>query len=365
MGFFWGNKRISIINFIFLSVVFAAGNNDFEEAKVFNKTVATSDGFELEITNKHGNIVLENWDKDSVSINVTVNVQSSDLDKLQSVLKSIEVDFDVHADYLAVTTEWLNPGRSFKADLMSLFGEQSISVDYLVKLPSRIELDITNRYGDIKMGNHDGQLKLDLSYGNINARRIKNGRSIKIKYGKLKLKEIVTGDIVSRFSDVKIDEVGSLDLNSSSSEIEIETASKITLKSFSDDIEIEEVKKNRINSSASSIEIEKLTESIKGNMKYGELDVDEIENNFKTIALNVNGSDLDFTFKTDVAFNYLVELEKGKSFIIPSKGNTLSNDSKVENIHKYEGSFSRGELPKTAPTVDVVAKNSYVQINVE
>ena len=353
------------INFLLLSGLMAKDGDDFEEVKTYKETVVVSDDFELEITNKHGNVVLENWDKDSVSVEVVIRVNSVDLVKIQNIIKTIEVDFDSHADYLAVTTEWLNPGRSFKADIMSLFGEQSVSVDYLVKLPKDIELDITNRYGNIRMGNFDGQLKLDLSYGNIYARKIKNGRSIKIKYGKLKIKEIEKGDIVARFSNVKIDKVGEVDLNSSSSEIEIEEVENISLKSFSDNVEIEALKNIQINSSASSIEIEKMTGFIKGNLKYGDLDIDEIENEFTTISLVVTNTDIDVTFKSDVTFKYLVELEKGKAFVIPSDGNQLKKDSKIDNVHQYEGVFSKGEVTKVMPSVNIVAKNTYLQINVE
>ena len=353
------------ISLLFFSEAWASGNDDFEDSKVFDKVVAISEGFELEITNKHGDIIFENWDKDSISVQVTISAQSADLKKLEDIMKSVEIDFNAHSDYLAITTEWLNPGKSFKADVMSFLGEQSISVDYLIKLPKHIELDVTNRYGNIKMGNYDGKLKLDLSHGSISARKIKNARSIKIKYGKLKIKEIEVGDILARFSNVNIDKVGELDLNSSSSEIEIETADKIVLKSFSDDIEIEELTKLQINSSASSIEIEKLKTSIKGEMKYGDLDVDEIANDFTSITLNANSTDIDFTFKSDVALKYDIELEKGRSFTIPSKGNKLIKDSRIENTHKYVGSFSRGTMPESAPLIEIVAKGSYIEFDVE
>lgn len=353
-----------IINVLVVINILAKDDNEFEDSKTYTKIVKSTSEFELEITNKHGNISIETWEKDSVYIEAKVDVESSNLDRLESMLDNIIIDFSTHTDYLAVSTEWNDAGKGIKNDILKIFGEQSIEVSYKVKVPSNISIDVNNKYGNIIMGSFEGKLKLNVSHGDINARNLAQLKSIKLKYGKLKAKSVKKGDIYARFAKIRIDEVENIDLDCASSEVEIEKADRIVIKSLSDEIEVEKANSIQINSSFSDIEIEELNTSIKGNIKHGSLDVDLVHHSFNEISLNGQNTDIELNFTPNSSFEYFVQLEKGESFIIPSNGNNLKADNSFDNIHQYEGTFSRETLSENLPKIRIIAKHSFVQFDI-
>lgn len=353
-----------IINLLIITHLLAKDDSDFEDSKVFTKAFKSTSDFELEITNKHGNVSIETWDKDSVFIEATIKVETSNLDRLESMLDNINIDFSPHTDYLAVTTEWNDAGKGIKNDILKIFGEQSVNVNYKIKVPGNISVDINNKYGNVEMVNFDGKVKLDVSHGDINVRNLTKLKTIKLKYGKLKAKKISTGDIYARFSKIRIDEVDNIDLDCASSEIEIEQANRVVIKSLSDEIEIENVNTVQINATFSDIEIEKLETSVKGNIKHGNIDIDLVNDSFSEISLNGQNTDIELNFTVNSSFEYFVQLEKGESFIIPSSGNNLKADNSFDNIHQYEGTFAKETFKDNSPKIRIIAKHSFVQFDI-
>jgi len=342
-------------------------NAAFDDTKVIDKTVKASADFELEISNKHGDVVVENWDKDSISVHIEIRVESDKLKRVQDLLDNIDVHISESSDYLSISTEWGTDAVGVKMDIMRMIGKQSVSVDYFVKVPQGIEIEIDNRFGNVLLGDVDGKLKLDVAYGNINARNVKNGKKIVIQYGKLKIKNIEEADIKANFSDVYIDKAIELDLDCSSSDVELEEIKKLNLKSRGGDIEIEEVEELIIFSKLSDIEIEELTKSISGSVKYGSFEVEKIVSSFSGITLNAGYIDVELTFESAVAFNYNVLLEAGKSFLIPSDGNTLDKETedKKEEMHRYEGVFATIPIGGKPASVNITSKASYIQFGIE
>lgn len=354
-----------IINLLIVANILATDGNNFDDTKVIKKIFKSTSDFELDVTNKHGKISINTWDKDSVSIEVKIKVEASKIERLESILSNINIDFNSHSDYLSVTTEWNDAGRGIRNDILKIFGEQSVSVDYDIKVPSDITIEINNKYGNISMGNFDGKLKLEVSHGDINVRNLTHLKYIKLKYGKLKAKKIDQGDIYSRFSKVRIDEVDKIDLDCASSKIEIEKANRVVMKSLSDEIEFEKINYLQITASFSDIEIEELKSTIKGSIKHGDLDIDLIYDDFSEISLNGQHTDIDFNFSPSISFDYFVQLEKGESFIIPSEGNNLKTDNLLDNIHQYEGNFAMDIYKEKSPKIKIFAKNSFVKFDVD
>lgn len=354
-----------IINSLIMVNMLAMNKNNFEDSKTIKKVVKSSDDFELEVNNKHGKIKIDTWEKDSVSVEVKIEVETSNLDRLSTILDNIDIDFNSYSDFLSATTEWTDVGKGLKNDVLKLFGEQTVKVDYTIKAPTDIAIDINNKYGNVSFDNFDGKIKLNVAHGDINLRTVSNLKSVKLKYGKLKAKKIEKGDIYARFSKIRIDEIDKVDFDLASSELEIEKANRVIIKSISDEIEIEKANSVQINGSFSNIEVEELSSYLKGTIKHGSLDIDLLKNSFSEVNLNGQNTDIELNFNETVEFNYFVQLEKGEAFIIPSSGNKLKADNLFDNIHQYEGSFSKSEHNENAPKIRIIAKHSYVQFDIE
>ncbi len=359
-------KHILFIISLLLFAQFTWATEDvFEDSKVIQKSFKASTDFELEINSKHGNIDIETWDKDSISVTVTISVESQKLERLNKMMDQVDVRFTNHSDYLSINTEWGSSSNGVRVDFMKIFDAQSISVNYKVKVPKNIELELENKFGDITLDNCTGKLKIDLSHGNFTARKITYAKSIKVQYGNIKIREIEKGDIISKFSDVSIDQAGSLNMDLASCDVEIEHIDFLVLKTIGDEIEIEEVGEINFSASLSDIEIEKLNTSINGNIKFGSLDIEEVATSFNGITLNGQNTDIQVDFTPNIAYNYNVHLEKGKSFSIPSDGNSLESDNVFDDIHQYQGLFTTIPIGGKPANVTLNCKASYIRFGIK
>jgi hypothetical protein len=348
-----------------LTATFACAEGTFDDSKFIRKSMPATDDFELEIKNKHGRIDVTTWDKDSVVLEITISVTSNKLDRLESILEQVDVRFSEHDDYLAASTEWGGGANELRLDVIKLFDDQTVRVDYKVWMPVETEVEFENKFGDISMENCDGKLKVDLSHGDFKAHKLKDAKAIKVQYGDVTIKELEEGNIIVKFGDVTVDKAEELDLEIVSGDAEIEEVDEMTLKATSADVEIEEVNALSFSSSLGDVEVEKLNETVTGFLKFGGLDIEEVATSFHSITLNGTNTDISIDFNPQIAFFYTVQLEKGKSFSIPSEGNTLEKDNHFDDAHQYEGTFATIPVGGLPPSVTISAKSSYVKFGLE
>lgn len=350
-----------IINLLWLSNMLAAKEGTFDDSKVIYKSVKVINEFELEINNKHGRIEIMNWTKDSVAIEITITATSNSLERVQAIMNQVNVRFSEQEDYLAATTEWGTGTNELRIDVVKLFDNQSVRVDYKVWMPVKTELEVENKFGDVILEDCSGKLKVDIAHGDFKAQKLKNAKALKVQYGDITIKDLKDGNIISRFGDVNIDKADKLDLDIVSGDAEIEKVDKLTLKATSADIEIEEVNTLDFSSSMGDIEVEKLNKSATGYIKFGGLDIEEVNSAFTGITVDAVNADISIDFFPQVAYNYTVQLEKGKSFSIPSTGNTLTKDNTFDDAHQYEGTFATIPIGGLPASVKISAKASFIK----
>lgn len=357
--------KIILFTISLLTFACAFADGTFEDSKFIRKGVSASDDFELEIKNKHGRIDVMTWDKDSVVLEISISVSSNKLERVTTILEQVDVLFSEHDDYLAASTEWGGGANELRVDVIKLFDEQTIKVDYKVWMPESTELELENKFGDISMENCTGKLKIDLAHGDFKAHQIKRAKSIKVQYGDINIKELKEGNIITKFGDVTIDKAEELDLDIVSGDAELDEVDELTLKVTSADVEIEEVNTLNFSSYLGDIEVEKLNKTITGHLKFGSLDVEEVMTGFQGITLSGNNTDISIDFNAQIAFTYNVQMEKGKAFSIPSTGNTLTQDNSFDDVHQYEGTFATIPIAGLPASVTISAKSSYVKFGLE
>lgn len=354
---------ISLLLLCSSSMMAAVGT--FDDVKVIYKSAKVYDEFELEISNKHGRIDVENWDKDSVAIEVTISASSNNLDRLSTIMQQVNIRFSEQEDYLAASTEWGGGANELRIDVVKLFDNQSVRVDYKVWIPENTELEIENKFGDVILENCSAKLKVDVAHGDFKAHKLKNAKMIKVQYGDVTIKEIKEGNIVVRFGDVTIDKAKELNVDIISGDAEFESVDELTLKATSSDIEIEEIKQMDFSISMSDLEIEKLSKSVSGFIKFGGMEIEEVGAGFSGITLDAYNTDIALDFVPQIAYNYVVQLEKGKAFSIPSSGNTLTKDNTFDDAHQYEGTFATVPVSGLPPMVNISAKGSFVKLGIK
>lgn len=339
-------KHILFIISLFISLAVIA--SDYEEREVFKKVYKASQGIELNINNKHGNIEFQTWDKDSVSLSVEVIARSSNDELVYALMDDVEINFSRTPSTIYASTNFGSSFSKIRTSMIKLVNDQYVAVNYIVKLPKSMNITIENKFGNVIVENHEGRINLDLQHGNLFANELA---------GELK--------VISRYAELSIHKLNEAEIDARFSTIIIQNAKELELKIVSTKTSIDNVHTLDVNSSLSEIEIEELTGELKADIKYGELDIDRVDAKFKEIDVEGSNTNIKLDFAEEAAYAYNVLLEKGKAFRIPSEGNVTKSQNLMEDMNIYEGEFSAKKGLKTNSKVKIEAKRTYITLGLD
>lgn len=213
------------------------------EYKNIYRIVKVNPATSVEINNKYGQVKISTWNKDSVSIHISIGSTKNISNKLQKVLESIRFDIKQTAYYVTVQTLIGSNRSSFISDLKNfLSGDNNIAIDYKLIVPSYLDLKITNKYGNVYIDNFKGKLNLNLSNGQLDAKVLGGSNKLNLSFCRATIQSIDNADIEIAFdSKLSVKRAGHLTFNSNSAVIDIEDISIIRINSRRDDYKINRV----------------------------------------------------------------------------------------------------------------------------
>lgn len=157
----------------------------------------------LEIDNRHGNISVNAWQKDSVRVDVKIAVNSDSRSSANEVLDLISIRSNETDSVFYFRTK-------FKDDFYS---NHSFKISYQVNVPSNFNLKIKNRFGNIELSSITGFLDIDLEYGFLEQKGLGLVQNIKTHLS---------------FADAKLGNFGQADMELTNAHIELENVEKGT-----------------------------------------------------------------------------------------------------------------------------------------
>ena len=256
-----------------------------ELSKEFHKEWTAGANATLDINNKYGKVIVETSDQDRITIDVKVTVEFPNRERAQRYLDYIDVAFSEEGDMFKARTV-IDEKFSFSG---WGGGTRRFSIDYTVNMPSRINFNLVNRYGNSEIEKVDGLVKLDIKYGNLLVERLTRGNekpvsTISIAYGKAEIGTAGWIDIISRYVvDLTIDECQALLLDSKYSKICIDKASSVVAECRYDKLTIDNINNLVLDAGYTDINIGKLSKKLKFDGGYGSITVENIPAGFESI----------------------------------------------------------------------------------
>jgi DUF4097 and DUF4098 domain-containing protein YvlB len=191
-------SRISQIlyNNLIISLLFLAYQQNLIAStftETFQKNVNFKNGGFLSLSNTNGDIEIESWDKNEVEIVAYKKVKAEDRETAEKLMKRLEIEIRESNDEIIIETNYPK-GSSGGGFFGWIFGKDnmSFSVEYEIKVPKEIDLNIHTTNGEVRIEKIVGRLRLESTNGNINAWNI-NG---------LTRCKTTNGDIKVEFEDV-------------------------------------------------------------------------------------------------------------------------------------------------------------------
>ena len=193
----------SIFLFLALSApVFSlAANGDEEVHKVrtINKSYKVTADDKLKIENSFGDVVISTWDKNEITVDITVGVNASSEPRAQEIMDQIDVKDDQTGHDISFKTKVgeIHNGNNEKNRHGS---ERAFYIDYIVHMPSGNSLKLENSFGKTEVPDFNGQVDLTSKFGSLSTGKLANVDAIDVEFGRAMIAELNNGKVVFKFN---------------------------------------------------------------------------------------------------------------------------------------------------------------------
>lgn len=333
----------SILLFFFIFANLATFAAKDEYSKKLYKEYDVNDESVLVISNKYGNVEMINWSKQKVSIDVRITVDHRDEEKAKELLEYLNVEFKEEGNKIYAETNIDN--KFNKKGWFFNFGSDSkeFSIDYTVKMPKSINLELINKYGDVFIDEITGYAKVLVKYGNLKANKILRDNTkplsqVELAYSEGSIEEVNWLKVKLKYSPkFQIERSKAVIAETKYSEIKIEENSSIVCESSYDQYDIGTISNLVCESKYTDINIKKLSKKLNITNKYGDIEVDEIPAGFEEIKVYNKYGQIDLKIAKNASYQIKGEAEYAK-IDIPGKGKVNRIEENTElSIEGYVG----------------------------
>jgi len=232
----------------------------------------------LNVSNKFGTVEVNNMGGDSVTVDVTITVETVSEARAKQLIDLISININRSGGLLRAQTV-INEDFKSKMDF---------SIDYKINIPKDRSLNITNKFGNIAVQELDAPGAFNLAYGNITAGSLNapgDGVMLELAYGKADLESVnkMVGEI--KYSKVFIGQAGNLNMTTRYSGLNVDDIQNLTLESKYDGVKLGRVSSISAESKYSNYTIDVLAKTLKIETEYGSVRVGKVLPDFSNIEI--------------------------------------------------------------------------------
>ena len=338
-------KKITAMNYRFILLLILvqvilqpASAQANSETRNFIKTLPVGKETSMEIYNKYGTIQITQWKKDSAMIRAEIKAVASNNEKLGKMFDGISINMTESRDLIRAETQFTqNIGmifENFKGMTSKLISYDSkVEINYYISMPEYLNLKIENKYGDVYMEDITGSFSISLSNGSFKANSIGKNSTMTLTFCDATINSLSSGKIDASFSEVSSNEFGDVSINSISSKYEVKKAGTITIESRRDKFYIDNIKSIKGNSYFTDFNLKNLNREASLSTKYGNFNIDLIENGFEAVNLKTGYTDVSLGFEPGSSYN--IDIRHLNSFLVVSD-KSARTEKKVLNEDKKE-----------------------------
>ena len=156
--------------------------------ETIKKNIAFEPGGYLSLSNMNGTVDIYAWDKNEIEIIAHKKVTTSGPEEPEELLKALEVDIQEENGKVIIETHYPR-GRSGGSFFNWLFkgNKHSMSVEYEIKVPRQIDLNIQTTNGGVNVEEIEGRVRIESTNGKIVVRSLDGVARCKTTNGSIKV----------------------------------------------------------------------------------------------------------------------------------------------------------------------------------
>lgn len=345
-------KTILLLSGILLISLFSSNlfAQDEEVTSTIKKEFNVNADALLKAKNKYGEIRIENWDKNQVAFDVEMQVVANTKEKANKVLKDIKVNISGSKDLVEAYV-----------DLSDVKCKNDCNYEVImnIMMPASMHVDLLMEYGKLHAEEISGEAKIGVKYGVLNIIALNNNDvELFLKYSSASINRLNKAKMEIAYSEFSVGQAASMAVESEYSQLEAENIRSIELESQYDEIDIDECFSFAMDSKFTHVEIDELSKDLMVEMKYGNLEVENINKNFNKIHINTEYANASIGIDSDASYTLEAEAKYG-SVNYPKDEAKVSKET--EGYTKFYYSGTVGE--ETSPQSEVIIKCKNANVN--
>ncbi len=305
----------------------------------------------LDIRGNHAQINLLNWDKDSISVETSIEILSDKPNLSKEMLDEIKIKVVTYGNTLQVKTTTPNDfNRTIPYDII-----------YNIFYPKEISLQLKNSNGIVNLADILGNISAELDYCNINFKNqsfdndsILN--NIELNYCKGDINSFGNGKLVINNSKINIHSASNLNLYSNYNIINIDEVKYLKGVSKIDNIKINNCYEIELKSDQSVINIQQIGVNNLFECNKGVLNINNTSSALK--KLTINNSSTKTTVKVNDLVSYIINGEIYRGKLLHPQINKLQVIKETEKI-SFSGVI--GNNPQSDTKVIIFNTNQNVE----
>lgn len=333
---------------------------EYTETRRISKEFDCSKSTTIEVSNKYGRVHVMPWDKDSVKFDIVLNIKTNSIPRLKKLRDNVDFDFTATAYFINATTVFNNNKyNSFFSDLKTITEsllptENEVVIDYTIKVPAEVILNLSNKYGDIYMDDLNGEVSIALSNGDLKANKLMGKSYIGIAFGDVNINYLNEGKIEASYADVRVRDAKNIIVESKSSNINVDNAKMLKINSKRDKFVIGEADNILGETYFTDIQAQQLNKDLNLNLKYGELYLQNVIKGFSLININSEYTDIEIFLQRGTSYQLDITHTPDVYLRLPSE-NADINEKIVNDETKEMMTFGKIGTAETASKIKLSA----------
>lgn len=299
-------KSALLLVFVQILVITSAFAVSEEFSKNLHKEYNADANTLLIIQNKFGDVDINNWDKNQVSIDVTITIDHKNEEKAKELIDYINVRFSQSGNTIEAITEI---DDKFSKWNTFNFGDDNkdFSIDYKVNMPKDISLNLENKYGSVFINEIKGHSVVSVKYGNLKINKItrenvKPLSEVYLAYSDGTIDECQWLNLTLKYSKLEIEECKALIAVTKYSRLYVDKGSSIVCESKYDEYKIGKITNFVTTSAYTDFEISEIYKKLEFDNRYGNLRVDYMPANFEKISIENEYGDIDIGIDPNASY---------------------------------------------------------------
>ncbi len=288
-----------------------------EVTKTIHEHYEVNRNTDFSINQKFGDIIIADWNKNEIDIELRISVKSKKKEKAEEYIKYITAEISKNGNSVSAKTIFDKKWNNHK--------KIDFEIKYIVKAPAYLKYDIINKFGNIAIANITGPTHIDLKYGNLLAKKLiftdsKELNKLELAFSNADIRYCNYANIIMKYGKLKFGIGQAIKLNSEFTDVNIKKLESIHFIGKYGGLDIDTISIANIDGKFMDIDIEYLSSKLKTKIKYGNFTVNNITPFFSQIYVEGSFGDVKLLIHPDAVYQLNANVDYG-DLNLPKKVN--------------------------------------------